>query len=196
MHRKVTLLMVVLFFFDQAPSDYSQVNLQYPPFENVERSYEDAMVTTLEEENITDFSNFVFGSETSVAEYDEAKACEERIQKIEKTLKQECEKSADSFFNVVLWGAYFKLKGQNTTNFDYEDLKSVLGMDFVEKLTKVKADIVLDINLDTFERKMYMVNDLLYEKNLFLCLYEKKLKFRYLFKKGHDKNKFSLIRLM
>ena len=110
-------------FFDQAPFDYRQVNLQYPPFENVERSYEDAMVTTSEEENVTDFSNFVFGSEPSVAEYDEAKACEDRIQKFEKTLKQECEKSTDSFFNAVLWGAYFKLKGQNATNFDYEDLK-------------------------------------------------------------------------
>ena len=61
-------------------------------------------------------------------------------------------------------------------------------MDFVEKLTKVKADIVLDINLDTFERTMHLVNDLLYEKNLFLCLYEKKPKFRYLLKKWHDKN--------
>ena len=47
-------------------------------------------------------------------------------------------------------------------------------MDFVEKVTKIKADVVLNINLETFKRKMHLINDLLYEKTLFLRLYEKK----------------------
>ena len=33
---------------------------------------------------------------------------------------------------------------------------------------------MLDINLDTFERKMHLVNGLLFEKKLFLPLNEKK----------------------
>ena len=45
---------------------------------------------------------------------------------------------------------------------------------FCSKGDKIKLDIVLDINLDTFQRKMHLVNDLLYEKNLFLHLCEKK----------------------
>ena len=35
---------------------------------------------------------------------------------------------------------------------------------------------------------MHLVNDLLFEKNMFLRLYEKKSKFRYLLRKGHDEN--------
>ena len=91
------------------------------------------MLTSSEEECEDNFSNFVFGSEPFVEEDDEAKACKDRTEKFEKTLKQECEKSTDSFFNAVLWGAYFKLKVENATNFDSENS---LGMDFVEKLTK------------------------------------------------------------
>ena len=89
-----------------------------------------------------------------------------------------------------MWGAYFKVKPDKNLNafvYNDEDLKNVLGVDFVNKFMEIKEDIVLDINLDTFERKMHLVNDLLYEKNMFLHLYEKK-KFRYLFRKGHDEN--------
>ena len=90
-----------------------------------------------------------------------------------------------------MWGAYFKLKpDKNLNGFVYDDkeLKNVLGVDFVNKFMEIKDDILLDINLDTFERKMHLVNDLLYEKSMFLRLYEKKTKSRYLFRKGHDQN--------
>ena len=83
MHRKVILLMTILFFSDQAPSDYRQaasvLNLEQedPPFENVERSYEDAMKIAHEwEEECGDgFCNFVFGSEPAEKEdeFDETK---------------------------------------------------------------------------------------------------------------------------
>ena len=44
--------------------------------------------------------------------------------------------------------------------------------------------------METFENKMHLVNDLLYEKNMFLRLYEEKAKFRYLFQKDTIKTKF------
>ena len=83
-----------------------------------------------------------------------------------------CEKSSDSFFNAVLWSTYFKVEGKNAT-FD-EDLQQCLGTCFLQKFYDLKPGIMLNINLDTFERKMHLVNDLLIEKELFLRLYEKK----------------------
>ena len=150
-----------------------------------------------EDEYEGDISNFVFDSDplfkTLEDEIDEGKVTESRIKKFEKNLKRKCEKSRDSFFNDVLWGASFKLKpDKNLSDFIYdnddEELKNVLGVDFINKFMEIKDDIRLDINLDTFERKVHLVNDLLNEKNMFLRLYEKKSKFRYLPRKGHDKN--------
>ena len=88
-----------------------------------------------------------------------------------------------------MWGAYFKLKPEEDHDYSQEKLEKVLGEEFVNKFIKIKEEIGLDINFMTFERKMHLVNDLLFEKNMFLRLYEQKNKFRYLFKKGHDKNK-------
>ena len=97
-----------------------------------------------------------------------------------------------------MWGAYFKFKPEKLTAFVYDDklavflyddeeLKKVLGVDFINKFMEIKDDLVLDINLDTFERKMHLINDLLYEKICFyVCM--RKTKFRYLFRKGHDEN--------
>ena len=90
-----------------------------------------------------------------------------------------------------MWGAYFKIRDEKIDhlfNYEQEKLEKVLGQEFVNKFLEIKEDLNLDINGMTFERKMHLVNDLLFEKNMFLRLYEKKSKFRYLFRKGHDKN--------
>ena len=42
---------------------------------------------------------------------------EKRIENFNNSLKQLCENSVDSFYNAVIWGAYFKLKGK-TANFN------------------------------------------------------------------------------
>ena len=158
---------------------------------NVSISYEEEMILNLSEEYEYegDICSFVFDidpfSKTN-EEPDETKIAQSRIKKFEKSL-QKCKKSKDSFFKAVLW----EIKpDKNLATFAYEDkkLKNVLGVDFVNKFMEIKDDIVLDIKLDMFERKMHLVNDLLYEKSMFLCLCEKKSKFRYLFRKGHDEN--------
>ena len=90
-----------------------------------------------------------------------------------------------------MWGAYFEIKDEKIDHlfkYEQEKLGKVLGQQFVNKFTELKEEIRLDINFMTFERKMHLVNDLLFEKNMFLRLYEKKSKFRYLFRKGHYKN--------
>ena len=141
---------------------------------NVTCSYEEAMALSCskDEECGNDICNFLFWDEPPYKEdVDKAKITQSRITKFEKTLEQKCEKSKDSLFNAVLWGAYFKVKTENPRAYvDDEELKKVLGVDFVDKFMKIKDNIVLDINLDTFEHKMHLVNDLLDEKNMFLRL--------------------------
>ena len=88
-----------------------------------------------------------------------------------------------------MWGTYFVLKGKNA-NFDNEDLNESLGEKFLEKLKDLKPSIILDINLDTFERKMHLVNDLLSKKKLFLRLYEKKNNLNMFLKKVMIKMKY------
>ena len=118
----------------------------------------------------------MFGSERCAEdEIDETKITQKIFNKFEKSLQQKCEKSKDSFFNAALWGAYFKIKTeQNFNGFNDYELKNVLGVDFLTKFNEIKDDIVLDINLETFQCKMHLVNDILYEKNMFLRLCEKK----------------------
>ena len=189
-------------FSEQGPSDYRKMTsaLNFlQPFKNVTRSFKEAMkiayeLHKLEMENCSDgFSNFVFGSEPENSDdddFDEYSGWEKRIKEFEQTLKQKCQNTTHSFFNAVLWDTYFKLKGKNAT-FDDGDLNECLGTEFLQtlkELKELKENIILDVNLDTFERKMHSVNDLLYEKNLFLRLYEKKKKIKYVFEKGHDKN--------
>ena len=81
---------------------------------------------------------------------------------------------------------YFKIKGKNASFAD-EHLNSCLGSDFLQMLL-FKTRYYTRYKLDTFERTVHLVNDLLCEKKLFLRLYEKKNKFKYVSKKGYEKN--------
>ena len=187
-------------FEDQIASNYRLVKDSVFNFEesayatavNVTIGPEEAMaLSDSEDEYEGDICNFVFSNDPfskRVEEFDEAKVTENRIKKFNKSLKQRCRKKKDNFFNAVLWGAYYRLKPDENIVYDDEELKKVLGQEFVNKFIEIKEDIHLNINLMTLERKMHLVNDLLFEKNMFLRLYEKKSKFRYLFRKGHDKN--------
>ena len=52
----------------------------------------------------------------------------------------------------------------------------------------LKNELVLDMNLQSFERQCHLVNNLLFEKNLFLRVYELRKKLWYVFKKGYEKS--------
>ena len=63
-----------------------------------------ALSCSIDEECGDDFCNFLFWDEPPYKEdVDKAKITQSRITKFEKTLKQKCEISNDSLFNVVLW---------------------------------------------------------------------------------------------
>ena len=62
-----------------------------------------------------------------------------------------------------------------------EKIRDVLGEEFSNKLVNRKGSLHLD---DSFFDKCHLVNYLLETKGLFLRVYEKRDKFRYLMKKG------------
>ena len=83
---------------------------------------------------------------------------------------------------------YFKIKGKNASFAD-EHLNSCLGSDFLQMLL-FKTRYYTRYKLDTFERTVHLVNDLLCEKKLFLRLYEKKINLNMFLKKDMKKTKY------
>ena len=77
-------------------------------------------------------------------------------------MKKISENSEDSFFNAAIWETYFKLEGKKAT---FEgDLQTNFGTVFLKKFDDLKNLLVLDNNLQKFERKCHLVNDILFEK--------------------------------
>ena len=98
-------------FSDQEPSNYRDLPV------NVTLTYEEAMaLSDYDVSECSDPENFVFGK-YSPPDFCEFNGWEKRIEKFNNSLKQLCENSIDSFFNAVIRGAYFKLKGK-TANFN------------------------------------------------------------------------------
>ena len=71
---------------------------------------------------------------------------------------------------------------------DKEKLESVLGKSFLERLEEKKCTLYLDLCLSMYQAQFQEINDFLMEKNLVLPVYELRRKFRYLIKKGPQKN--------
>ena len=90
----------------------------------------------------------------------------------------------DSFFwGAVLLGLLTKLSSANK-NFTVECATKKLGKEFPEKLFSEKENLHLDYSFEYFFEKCHLVNKLLEEKHLFLRVYERRDKFRFLIKKG------------
>ena len=90
----------------------------------------------------------------------------------------------DSFFGgAVLLGLLTKLSSANK-NFTVECTTKKLGKEFPEKLFSGKENLHLDYSFEYFFGKCHLVNKLLEEKHLFLRVYERRDKFRFLIKKG------------
>ena len=82
-----------------------------------------------------------------------------------------------------------KLSSANE-NFTVESAAEKLGEEFTEKLFSEEENLHLDDSFENCFDKCHLVNELLEEKRLFLRVYERRDKFRFLIKKGvSGKNK-------
>ena len=64
-----------------------------------------------------------------------------------------------------------------------EKVRDVLGEEISNKLTSEKISLQMNDSFDSFFDNCHLVNDLLETKDLFLRVYERQDKFRYLIKK-------------
>ena len=87
--------------------------------------------------------------------------------------------SKDSFFNAIIGAISTKL------NIKIDDVNKTnkTEVDIIKNLEKNLKHLRLNLCLSTFENQCYDINEILMEKNLFLRVYEKRNKFRYLIKK-------------
>ena len=139
------------------------------------------------EESATDFSNLIFGVDDNEQCFNESNSTKIRIGKFEKSLKQVSPQSKDSFYNAVICSLYFNIVKAELLSFNEQNTQIALGLDFISRLNELKDRIRLSVEMNDFEPKMHLVNDLVFEKKMFLRLFEKKSKFRYLIKKGNEK---------
>ena len=64
-----------------------------------------------------------------------------------------------------------------------------MGKDFYDRLKDKNLELVLDLKLSHFQRQCHGSNNFIFEKKeFFLRVYKPKIKFRYIIKKGHQKN--------
>ena len=74
----------------------------------------------------------------------------------------------------------FKLTENNRVS--KENIQSTLGKEFFDEICESKELLRLDNSLEGFSKKCTLANDFLEKKNLFLRVYERRDKFRYLIK--------------
>ena len=172
-------------FDDQNASDYYG-------FINVERSYNDAIQDSL--------ANFNFDQEANNYNYedcdfeekiDDFQNYNERLSKFKETLLFPLEiQNDDSFFYSILYAVRYHF----TKKFDKvsdEEINQDIAEIF-EKIYRLKNFLKLDLKISTFEDQCYTINHILNKNNLFLCVYEKKDKFRYI--TNTEKDKKNIIR--
>lgn len=82
-----------------------------------------------------------------------------------------------------MFGLLTKLSSDNE-NFTVEPAGEKLGEKFTKKLFSEKENLRLHDSFEKFFDKCHLVNELLEEKHLFLRVYERRRKFRFLIKKG------------
>ena len=88
----------------------------------------------------------------------------------------------------ILYDLRFKKKNSKDACESDDQLRKDIENDkFYEALSKLKLDLRLDLDIQTFENQCYLVNLLLNENNLLFRVYELKDKFRYLIKQASKK---------
>ena len=97
------------------------------------------------------------------------------------TLKNPLEEqnTENNFFSALTYTINFSIN-KETENFEYEVLKNKIGADLYQKLERKKQMCVLNLDRADFDNMCLDINEILVERNLFLRVYERRDKFRYL----------------
>ena len=113
-------------------------------------------------------------------EYDNFENEKSRIDKFNFVCFTAKKNSKDPFYKAIVLGISQKLKLKFKTDLNKDEF---IQNKTLEKLRKIKENLRLNLCLKTFEDQCYDVNEILMEENLFLRVYKKRTKFRYLIRK-------------
>ena len=88
----------------------------------------------------------------------------------------------NSFFDAVIYNLMFKLTEGKIVSRD--KVESVLEVEFYKDFCQIKDQLQLDTSMNRFFDKCALANEFLIKKNFFLKFYQRRVKYRYLIKKG------------
>ena len=93
----------------------------------------------------------------------------------------------NSFFSALLYAINYYFH-KSTEEFSEGELKTKIGENLFDKLKIQEKNCILDLDRLNFEDMCFDLNEILLEHQLFLRVYEKRDKFRYLFHLTEEEN--------
>ena len=161
-------------------------------FHNQTTDTDEGLARIAEEERIAfqnlEPTNYLEEYEEFENEIDDIFSSLNNKEKFMSTLKNPVEEqnTENSFFSALIYAINFSINNE-TENFEYEVLKNKIGADLYQKLEQKKQMCVLNLDRADFDNMCFDINEILVEHNLFLRVYERKDKFRYLFRRTNEK---------
>ena len=134
-------------------------------------------------------SNYLEGPEDLDEELDEESSTEINKRKFLDTLINPIsdQTKKNSFFSALIYALNYYFH-KETDEISDKELETKIGKKLFEKLKSLEETCILDLDRINFDNMCFDLNEILLESCLFLRVYEKKDKFRYLFHQTEEKN--------
>ena len=161
-------------------------------FHNQTIDTDEVLARIAEEERIAiqnlEPTNYLEEYEEFENEIDDISSSLKNKDKFMSTLKNPVKKqnTENSFFPALIYAINFSIN-KEIENFEDKVLKNKIGGDLYRKLEQKKTICILNLDRADFDM-CFDINEILVEHNLFLRVYERKDKFRYLFRRTSEKN--------
>ena len=177
-------------FIDDA--NYDESVADYYAFENVTRTYEEALSDALEGFDY-DQGPENYCEEPTDMEIDDFDQSKGRIAKLKSSLvNPQGADNPDSFFYSILYALRYRLTNKDEPCIDDAELGSDVKTEIFDEVNLLRDRLRLDLELMNFENQCFQINRILMKNNFFLRVFELKDKFRYLIKQ--DSKKQNVIR--
>ena len=167
------------------PSFYRFVNQTLDPAEAMARVREE------QEEALRNLQpcNYLEGEQELEGEFDD-EACktinkDKFLQTLINPVSEQTKEN--SFFSALLYTINYYFH-KSTKEFSEGELKTKIGENLFDKLKIQEKNCILDLDRLNFEDMCFDLNEILLEHQLFLRVYERRDKFRYLFHLTEEKN--------
>ena len=169
--------------------NYDESVADYYAFENVTRTYEEAMSDAREGFDY-DQEPENYCEEPTDMEIDDFDKSKRRIAKFKSNLvNPQGADNPDSFFHSILYALRYRLTNKDEPCIDDAELESDVKTEIFDEVNLLRDRLRFDLDLMNFENQCFQINRILMENNFFLRVFELKDKFRYLIKPRFQEKK-------